>query len=381
MAPGPVQVSQAIRDELAHPMIHHRTPDFEIILKSCLKNLKVLFQTEQPVLMMPGTGSAGMEAAIVNCFSPGDEVLVIVSGKFGERWAEMAEAHGLIVHQLSVNWGSAVDIKTVENSLQQNRKIKGVFSQACETSTGTWHPIHKLAELTRENPDCLLLIDAITGLGCSNLPMDLWGLDVVVGGSQKAFGLPTGLCFVALSQKAWKFQKSSSCSKYYLDLAPERLANEKGQTRFSSAVSHIRGLHIFLKTIENDGLEKLIRRTKNLSQCTQSFAKRIGLELFSKEPSPSTTALVVPPQVDGIQWRSQMESQYKITLIGGQSQLKGKVIRMGHMGDISNLDLLVSLEVLGHSLRDLEYDLPIETLNVSLNEAEVFLNKCSNVSV
>lgn len=379
MAPGPVKISEQVREALSQPMVHHRTPIFEAELKNCLQLLKSFFVTEQPVLMIPSTGSGGMEAAVVNLFSPGDEVAVIVSGKFGQRWADMAKVYGLTPHLIDVPWGEAVSPETVSQILNDKPQIKGVFTQACETSTATWHPIQELAEIVSKYEDTLFIVDAITAVGCSKMPFDQWKIDCMVAGSQKAFALPTGLSFVCLSEKAWKANGHAKCPKYYFNLLKERQANEKGQTYFSSAVSHIRALNVFLKQVEQMGLDALIRRATNLSQCTQKAVEALGLQLFSKSPSPSVTAVCVPDTVDGSALRSHMEKTYNVTVMGGQDQLKGKIIRIGHMGDISNQDQLATLEALALSLNDLGFEVSDEKRNAILDDAEAFLKMCSNV--
>jgi aspartate aminotransferase-like enzyme len=306
-------------------------------------------------------------------------VVVIVSGKFGQRWADMAAIYGLKVHVVDVEWGKAADVAKVKQVLDNHPNTKGLFTQACETSTTTWNPVQELAALVEKNNNCLFLVDGITAVGCTQLPFDKWSIDVLVAGSQKAFSLPTGLSFVCLSEKAWKANESAKCPRYYFDLLKERQANEKGQTFFSSAVSHIRGLEAFLLQVNKIGLEALIRRTQNLARCTQKAAEGMGLTLFSHSPSPSVTALCVPDSIDGAKLRSHMELKYQVTVMGGQDHLKGKIIRIGHMGDISNDDQLATLEALGKSLKELGYAVSDDTLNETLLSAEEFLKMCSNV--
>lgn len=379
MAPGPVKISQEVRKALSLPMLHHRTPTFARELENCLELLKSFFQTQQPVLMIPSTGSGGMEAAIVNVFSPGDSVAVVVSGKFGQRWADIARTFGLSVHIIDVPWGHAVTPAQVENFLNTHPDIKGVLTQACETSTATWHPIKELAATVGRHKNVLLLVDGITAVGCAPMLFDQWGIDVLVAGSQKALALPTGLSFVVLSDKAWKANTQAKCPRYYFNLLNEKQANEKGQTFFSSAVSHIRALNVFLNQVEGSGLTSLIRRTGNLAQCTRKAAEELGLKIFSQSPSPSVTAICVPESVDGALLRSHMESQYKVTVMGGQDHLKGKIIRIGHMGDISNLDQLATIEALALSLKDLGHPLEDSQISGVLDSAEEFLKMCSNV--
>ena len=378
MAPGPVKISKQVREALSLPMIHHRTPAFASELENSLKLLKVFFQTKQPVMMIPSTGSGGMEAAIVNVFSPGDSVAVVVSGKFGQRWADMAKVFGLKVHVVDVPWGEAVATKEVEDLLAEHPEIRGILTQACETSTATWHPVKELAALTKDKKDVLFLVDGITAVGCASLPMDDWGIDVLVAGSQKALALPTGLSFVALSEKAWTASEKATCPKYYFDLLKEKKANEKGQTMFSSAVSHVRALNVFLNHVETRGLNNLIQRTGQLAECTRQFAVALGLGVFSKSPSPSVTAISVPDGLDGAALRQHVESKYNVTIMGGQDHLKGKIVRFGHMGDISDTDQLAALEAFALSLKDLGHPLEDTQIDGALSSAEKFLKAGSH---
>lgn len=373
MAPGPVPVSESVRQALALPMIHHRTPEFEAIFQRVLKNLKPVFATEQPVMILPTTGSGGMEAAIVNVFSPGDHILAIVSGKFGERWAEMARVYGLKVHELKVKNGSAVEPAEVAALLKSHPEIKGVMTQACETSTATWHPIQELAAIVKAKSDCLFLVDGITAVGCAPLPMDDWGLDVLVAGSQKAFTLPTGLSFVALSKKSWAFNQTARCPRYYLDLLAEKKANEKGQTNFSSSVSLIRGLDVFLKEALGCGLVGIQKRCAQLAEATRQAAQDLKLCVFSQSPSPSVTAIALPPTLDGDKLRVHIEKQYNVTVMGGQDELKGKILRIGHMGAISNRDQLATIEALGRSLIDFKFALTEEDVRRAVENCAKFL--------
>lgn len=378
MAPGPVQVSKQVAEAMNQPMIHHRTPEFTEILKTVLELLPKFFLTEQPVMMVPSTGSGGMEAAIVNCFSPGDEVLSIVSGKFGQRWADMAEKYGLNVHRLEVDWGHAIEPELVSQKLAENTKIKGVLTQACETSTATWQPVKAISKLTRTK-ELLLLVDGITGVGCAHLPMDKWGIDVLVGGSQKAFGLPAGMAFVSLSEKAWSFQKQATCPRYYFDLEKEREANKKFQTHFSSLVPLVRGLKVALEQAVDKGIDHLTRRTGHLAESTRKAATELGYCVFSLSPSPSVTALCPPEGVDAGKLRAGIEEKYNLTLMGGQEHLKGKIVRVGHMGDISNNDQLAMIEALAYGLRDHGTEISDAKIDEVLSHADNFLKMCSNV--
>lgn len=354
MAPGPVPLAPEVLTALSEPMIHHRTPEFEQILKRVLKKLPHVFRTIEPVLMMIATGSGAMEAAMVNTLSPGDEVLVIVSGKFGERWAEMGGRFGLKVHKLDVTWGQPVSVHTVQALLQANPGIKAVFCQACETSTATVHPIKELSQMIHQVSKAIFIVDAITAIGAETLEMDDWHLDIVVAGSQKAFMIPTGLSFIALSKRAWEMTKSAKIPRYYLDLAAELKANQKGETFFSSSVSLVKALDRVLWRFENDGLLKLISRAKLHSSVVRKVTSEFyNMQVFSEKPANAVTALKVPEGIDGQVLRDHLETNYRVTLTGGQDHLKGKIIRIGHLGYIKNEDVIATIHTLGLSLAEL----------------------------
>lgn len=360
MAPGPVQLAPEVREALGEPMIHHRTPQFQQILERVLKALPAVFCTRNPVMMQTSTGSGGMEAALVNTLSPGEEVLCIDSGKFGERWVKMATTFGLKVHLLKVPWGEAVSMTALETALRQHSGVRAVLTQACETSTATLHDVQKLARLVRTlAPQALIMIDAITAIGATPLLMDEWDLDVVVAGSQKAFMIPTGLAFVALSERAWAANKNCSMPRFYFDLAKELKSNQKGETLFSSAVSLINALDRVLPRFAGANLQRQIAHCTRHAHVTRSVAlDHLGLECYSQSPSSSVTALKVPPNIDGLKWRKHLEAQYGITVMGGQDQLKGLILRIGHLGYVTDEDLRETLAALATSLRDMGHAVP-----------------------
>lgn len=361
LAPGPVALHPEVQKALSLPMIHHRTPEFDQILSSVLKNLKNIFQTEEPCFLLSATGSGGMEALLINVLNPGDQVLALITGKFGERWADMADAFGARVIRLSSPWGEAISVDQVAQTLKAHPQIKIVLCQACETSTAVKNPIQEIAELIKKT-DAIFLVDGITALGAYDLPMDRWGIDGLVGGSQKAFMLPTGMSFISFSKKAWKKIESSKSLKYYFDIKKEFSANEKGETYFSSNVSLIRALKVVLNLIElNGGLDSLFKTIGRRQRYTLAMAQIIGLSLYSRSPSESVTALLLPPNMDGVKFREQLEVKYGVTVMGGQDQLKGKIIRLGHMGYITDEDLHRMTLGLAQNLKDFT-NLEIENL-------------------
>lgn len=356
LAPGPVNIHPEVRKALALPMIHHRTPEFDKILKKVLTQIKTVFQTQEDVYLLTSTGSGGMETLLVNTLSPGDKVIAIVSGKFGERWADMATTFGAQVLTISVPWGEAVKVSDVEALLQKNPDTRAVLCQACETSTAVAHPIEELAKVIQKYSDTLFLVDAITALGAYPLPMDAWGIDGIVAGSQKAFMLPTGLTLLSFSKKAWKFIPDARCPRYYFDIRKEKKANSNGETFYSSNVALIRALDVVLSLISQNGLEKLFHENHRRAEFTRNFALKLGFTLYAQSPSDSVTALTVPPQMDGQKIRLHLEEIHNITIMGGQDQAKGKIIRVGHMGYIQDHELIRLIECLGLTLRHFDPD-------------------------
>lgn len=351
LTPGPVPVPPEVLEILAKPMEHHRTPNFEQVFARVRENLKTVFGTKQPVFIHTSTGSGAMESALVNTLNRGDEILSVVSGKFGERWADMAEVYGLKVHRLNVKWGEAVDPSEVEKALSTNKAIRAVLTQACETSTAVVHPIAELAKITSKT-DALLIVDGITAVGAVPLPMDELGIDVLIAGSQKAFMLPTGIAFIALSSRAWERAKSANLPRFYFDLRKEKEANDRGESYYSTAVTHIRALDVVLNWVQKRGMDFLYKRIGALALATREAGHAMGLPSFAKSPSPSLTALVLPEGVDGQKVRANIESKYGVTLMGGQDQLKGKILRIGHMGYISNEDMVTAIESIAKALNE-----------------------------
>ncbi len=367
MAPGPVPIHPLILNKLSEAIIHHRTPEFEIILKQTLTQLKDVFCTDQPVIIIPGTGSAAMEASIVNTMSTDDNVLVIVNGKFGQRWADMARNYSLKVDLLKTEWGQPVEPSELSKVISK-KKYQAVFCQAVETSTGTINPIQTIAQIIKKtNTDCLFLVDGITAAGISNINMSIEGVDVFIAGSQKAFMLPTGMSFISLSKFAWEKSKTSNLPKYYFDLTSEALSNKKNQTRFSSLVSHIKALNFTLKEFCG---HKRAHRIEYTRACAENFRlaiQALGLNLLSSSPAPSLTAFNVPSQIDGLALRKLIEEKYKVTVMGGQDLLKGKIIRVGHMGYIKKIDYVETIKAIYKALNDLGFKISDNNLNLALS--------------
>ena len=375
LAPGPVQLHPEVQKILAEPMIHHRTPAFDQILKSTLQDLKYLFQTEQDVFILTSTGSGGMECLLVNVLHPQSQVMVVVSGKFGERWAEMAETFlkpfsaSSKVHIFQVPWGEKLDLKSFQEYLNHHPEIDLVMTQACETSTGTLHPIKEMSDIVQKTK-ALFIVDAITALGATELKMDEWGIDGIIAGSQKAIMLPTGLSLLSYSKKAWQVINNNSLPRYYFDIRKEKKANEKGETFFSSNVSLIKALHFVLQQIKAQTLPVLINEIKNRAHYTKHMASFLNLKIYSQSPSPSLTALTTPVGIDSQRLREHIEKNHHITLMGGQDNLKGKIIRIGHMGYILDEHLHRTSIAIAKSMIDM--NVPID-LNQVVFESKKYL--------
>jgi len=344
---------------MARPVIHHRAPEFAQLFGEVREDLKWLYQTRNDVLVLAASGTGGMEGAVANFLSPGDKALVVNGGKFGERWGEICKAFGVQVVELKVEWGHAVDPQAVADALKKDPSIKAVYVQASETSTGVAHDTKALGEVVRVREGTILVVDAITALGVFDLPTDAWGLDVVVGGSQKALMLPPGLAFVSVSEKAWGMAEKAKNGAFYFNYKKEREAQIKNQTAYTPAVSMILGLQEVLRMLKAEGLPAIFSRQTRLAQAMREGVKAAGLSLFPKQsPSDALTAISAPDGIDGQAIYRNLRVQYGITAAGGQDHLKGKIFRVSHMGYMDTFDVITALAAiemvlkgLGHPVR------------------------------
>ncbi len=352
LAPGPTPVPETVNLEMAAPMVHHRTPQFSKIFAEAAEDAKYLFQTKQDVIILASTGTGGMESCITNLFSPGDKVLVVNGGKFGERWGKISESYGLEPVWINVDWGQAVDANKVKTILDKDKGIRAILVQASETSTTVCHPIEALSKLTRDRDDILLVVDGITGTGVFPLPMDEWGIDAIITGSQKALELPPGLALVALSEKAWKFADQSKCPHFYFDLKKERknLANQT--SAYTPAVSLVIGLRAVLKSFKEEGLENVHKRHNRLARATRAGAKALGLKMVAPDaPADSATGVFLPDGIDGGKLVKSLRDDFGVTLAGGQDQWKGKVIRIAHLGYVDTFDTIIAISAIEMALK------------------------------
>jgi aspartate aminotransferase-like enzyme len=355
-SPGPTMLPPEVLLKMAEPVMHHREPEFERILAEIREGLKYLFQTKNEVLTFTSSGTGAMEGAVSNILSKGDKALVVRGGKFGERWGEICKAYGIEFIPIDVEWGKAVDPKQIQKALASNPSVRGVYTQASETSTGAKHPIREIAEIVKENEETVLVVDAITGIGVFDLPMDAWGIDVLISGSQKALMLPPGLSFVALSDKAWKSVERSNLPKFYFDFRKELKSVQKNQNAFTPAISLFVGLKESLRLIRKEGLEAVFRRHEKLAEATRAAAKALGLELYAPDsPSNAVTAVKVPEGIQGGKLKNLFFEKFGITVAGGQDQAKGKIIRIAHLGYYERLDMVMVISALEMLLKEMGY--------------------------
>jgi aspartate aminotransferase-like enzyme len=352
---GPTPVPERVLLAMARPMLYHRSPSFTECLREVQEGLKWLLKTDQLPLIMTGSGTAAMDAAVGNFLRRGDKVVVIRGGKFGERWGRICQAYGVDCVFIDVEWGKSVDAKAVAEALDKNPDVRAVYATACETSTATKHDIEAIGKVVREREDVILCVDAITAVGVYDVPVDRWGLDVVCIGSQKALMLPPGLCGVAVSEKAWKACERADLPRFYLDLRAERRSQEKGETAFTPAVSLVVGLRESLRMIREETLDGVFLRHERLAKATRAAAGGLGLDLFSSAPVNSVTGIRVPQGIDGTAVVRQMQTRYGITIAGGQDHLKGKIVRIAHVGFFSEFDIITAISGLEMTLSDLGF--------------------------
>lgn len=368
-SPGPTMLPPEVQLKMAEPIMHHREPEFEKIFSEIREGLKYLFQTKNEVLIFTSSGTGAMEGAVSNILSRGDKALVIRGGKFGERWGEICKAYGIDFIPIDVEWGRAVDPEWVEEALNSDPSIRAVYTQASETSTGVKHPIKEIAEIVKKYDDKVLVVDAITGIGVFNIPMDEWGLDVVISGSQKALMLPPGLSFVALSDKAWKFVERSDLPKYYFDFKKELKSIKKNQSSYTPAISLFIGLRETLNMIRKEGLEKVFERHERLARATREAIKALGLELYAPEsPSNAVTAVKIPEGIDGERLKDLFFERFGITVAEGQDKAKGKIIRIAHLGYYDKLDMVMVISALEMLLKEMGYSFKLGTGVARLEE-------------
>ena len=349
LTPGPTPLYPPALHAMMASDMHHRTEDFRKVYRACLADLKELMGTSNDVLMFAASGTGAMDATVSNLFSRGDKVVVCVAGKFGERWAEIAKAYGLDANVLTVPYGQSVSPEMLQSALAADPSVKGVFVQASETSTGAAHDVAAMGKAVAKT-DAIMVVDAITGLGTMPLDIDRWGLDVVIGGSQKAFMIPPGLAFMSISPKAWKLGESGNLPHYYFNLKKEKKSGDAGESSWTPATSLILALGEALKYVKSIGMDNLVANAQMLAHATRTAAERLGLELFSPScPGSSVTAIKAPKGMDSGVFVKEFRNRVGAIIANGQGSMKGQIFRIAHLGYFDFADLfsmIAGLEII-----------------------------------
>jgi len=349
LTPGPTPLLPKALHAMMGSDIHHRTEDFRSLYRAVLADLKEVMGTSNDVLTLVASGTGAMEASVSNLFSPGDRVIVCTAGKFGERWVEIAKAYGLDAIVLQEEYGGAVSAQRVMDTLKSQPNIRGVFVQASETSTGAAHDVRAMGEAIK-NTEAIFVVDAITGLGSMPLDIDRWGLDVVIGGSQKAFMIPPGLAFLSISPKAWAFAETSKLPRYYFNLKREKKSAAGGESSWTPNTSLLLALAEALKYVKSVGMDKLVENAQMLAKATRAAVNAIGLELFApSSPGSSVTSVKAPKGMDSGVIVKEFRSRFGSIISNGQGSMKGQIFRIAHLGYFDFPDLfgvIAELEII-----------------------------------
>jgi aspartate aminotransferase-like enzyme len=339
LTPGPTPLYPPALHAMMASDIHHRTEDFRKVYRACLADLKEVMGTANDVLMFAASGTGAMDAAVSNLFSRGDKVIVCCAGKFGERWAEIAKAYGLDANVLTVPYGQVVTPAQVEAALAAEPAAKGVFVQASETSTGAAHDVRGMGAAIAKT-SAIFVVDAITGLGTMPLDIDGWGLDVLIGGSQKAFMIPPGLAFLSVSPKAWKFAETAGLPHFYFNLKKEKKSGDAGESSWTPSTALILALAEALRYVKQLGMANLVENAQQLAEATRAAVRRLGLELFAAgSPGSSVTAVKAPAGLDSGVIVKEFRSRFGAVIANGQGSMKGQIFRIAHLGYFDAMDL------------------------------------------
>jgi aspartate aminotransferase-like enzyme len=337
LTPGPTPIYPKALQAMLGADMHHRTQDFRNVFLAVLADLKFVMGTAHDVLVLVASGTGAMEASVTNCFSQGDRVIVCTAGKFGERWVEMTRAYGLDVIVLEAPYGKAVSADALEKALTPD--LKGVFVQASETSTGAVHDVRAMG-LAVKKTDAIFVVDAITGLGTMPLDIDEWGLDIVIGGSQKAFMVPPGLAFLSIGPKAWARMEAATLPRYYFDLKREKKYAASGESAWTASTALMLALNEALQYIKSIGMAMLIDNAEQLARATREACHALGLELFAPDhPSASVTAVKAPSGLDSGVIVKEFRQRFGSIIANGQGEMKGRIFRIAHLGYFDVADL------------------------------------------
>lgn len=355
--PGPSPVPDRVKTAMNQPMIGHRSAEFPVLLQNVATRLQPVFGTKHPVCIISASGTGALETAVVNTLEAGDDVVVIVAGAFGDRFAKICEAYGANVHRLNVEWGTACEAEQLEDFLKATDKdIKAVFATYCETSTAVIHPVWELGEVTKRLTDGLFIVDGVSCIGGIGMDMESWHIDILVSGSQKALMLPPGLAFIAVSDRAKEVIKHTKTNRFYFDLNRYFDAyDDKNSTPFTPAVSLIYGAQAVCDMVEEEGFDNVIKRHELLRAMVREGIKEMGVPLLTDDEvaSPTVTA-VKPDNGKANEMKKMMKDKYRISLAGGQQKLSGEIFRIGHMGYANPYDMLTVLSALELTVKEIE---------------------------
>jgi aspartate aminotransferase-like enzyme len=346
LSPGPTPVPSSVLAAAAEPIIHHRTAEFSKIFMETTEGLKYVFGTKEDVYILTSSGTGAMEAAVCNLCSPGDQVLTINAGKFGERWGNVCKAYGVIYKDIVLEWGKVLPKEALE------AELKVVFATLSETSAGQIFDIQGFGEVVAKTP-AVFVVDGISGLGATPCPMDEWKIDVLLTGAQKSFMIPPGLAYIAVSPKAWKLVETSKCPKFYFDLKKARKNLEKQTTPWTPGITLIIQQKKALEIIREMGLEKLMAHHRILADATRAGIKALGLELLAERPGNILTAVKTPAGIDGAKLVKIMQNKYMAYIAGAQDPHKGEFFRIAHLGYMGGFDIITALTALEMTLTDM----------------------------
>ena len=376
MIPGPTPVPERVLHALGRHPIGHRSKDFQNLVESTTENLKWLHQTNNDVLTITGSGTAAMEAGIINTLSKGDKIICAENGKFGERWVKVAEVFGLDVIKITSEWGKPLNPDKFKELLEKdlNKEIKAVVLTHSETSTGVINDLETISKHIRNHREAISIIDCVTSLGACNVPTDEWGLDIVASGSQKGYMIPPGLSFLSVSEKAWRSIEKSNLPKFYLDLKLYKKSLKASSNPFTPAVNLVFALEESLNMMREEGLKNIFNRHKKHKLAIASSMKALDLKLFAdyKSLSPAVTA-VETENFDADDFRKIIKDKFDILLAGGQDNLKGKIFRIGHLGYVNDKDIISVISAISYTLLD-QNKITAEKAGLALTEAKKCLN-------
>ena len=347
--PGPTPIPNDINEAMSDPMINHRGPEFGEMIAKTTEQLKQVFMTKNDLYILTASGTGSLEAAIVNTLSPGDRVIAATAGAFGDRFVDMVEAYGADVKRMDFEWGGPMDPNEIRKALEAEPSIKAVLVTHNETSTGVTHPVEEIAKIVKGEFDKLLLVDAVSSLGCIPLPVDAWDCDMVGTASQKGFMIPPGLSFISVSERAWEAQQTAKMPRFYFDLAMAKEYLATGQTPFTPNLSAMYGLSKALDLLLEEGMENVFGRHATIAQFTRDNMKELGLELLVSEEryaSNTVTAVKIPEGVDNKALVGKMRTEHNVVLAGGQGRMSNDIFRIGHLGAVAKSDITEVVDAL-----------------------------------